>query len=41
MLDMIPGEENTYLSYDSTISKNNSGDAIEDTSIHQSIHQNS
>jgi len=30
MLDMIPGEEKIYLSYDSTISKNSSGDAIED-----------
>jgi ATP-dependent DNA helicase PIF1 len=31
MLDMIPGEERIYLSYDSTISKENNGNAISDT----------
>jgi hypothetical protein len=36
MLDMIPGEEKVYLSYDSTIKQGNSGDAIE-TSIHQNF----
>jgi ATP-dependent DNA helicase PIF1 len=30
MLNMIPGEEKVYLSYDSTIKQDNNGDAIED-----------
>jgi len=30
MLDLIPGEENVYLSYDSTLSQNKDGDSIDD-----------
>jgi ATP-dependent DNA helicase PIF1 len=30
MLDLVPGEEKVYLSYDSTLSQNNDGDAVDD-----------